>query len=323
MNLRFKQKLFSAFIILAIVGGILFLLEVFIRIFSHDINPQDTDSGLMKDSVYFSSPGLVPHAEGFSFGKKIRVDEHGFLRSRHPFDPKKKSKFIFGDSVAMGTGVETDSTFSVRLQDYYGDSLNIVNVSLLGYNALDYLNLANYFFSENKFNIEEVLVVFCLNDIYPDRSNVLMMSSNSFLGPLAGFLKANSHLYLWLKGKFFDRQKAYFDHDLEMYRNDALVNSQAKHLYDIMELCSRHGIGLNVIILPYEYQLRNKEKKELRLPQEKIRKLLEEKNIPALDPFDYLSQRIASSKDAYLFADGIHFSSYGHGLITGFLIENL
>ena len=101
MNFQFKKKLFSTSIILATVVAILLLLELFTRLFSHDINPQDTDSGLMKDSVYFSSPGLVSNAEGFSFGKKIKVDEHGFLRSRHPFDLKKKSKFIFGDSVAM------------------------------------------------------------------------------------------------------------------------------------------------------------------------------------------------------------------------------
>lgn len=297
------------------------LAEGFVRFFVKDINLAGTSSDIFEENRFKSTLGFLPNAKGFSFGKNITTDENGFIKlACTNYDEKKKSVLFLGDSVTQGVGVESDSSFVGRLSCHYQATHNIINAALIGYDFIDYKNVVTTIIEEEKLDINQVVVNYCLNDIYDKKTTSPRVSTKNILGKLLSYMKSNSYFYIWLKGTFMDRSRAYFLHDLALYKDASKIENVEHQIAGVKKVCDEKNIKWEVVIYPYEFQIRE-DKTEYILPQGKIDSLLNEANISMLSPFSFLKNKKDKHTSFYLFGDGIHFSEKGHRLIFDFLLE--
>ena len=313
---------------LLLVAAMMLALELFIKVAFPQINLSGTSSSLLKDSVYFKSPGLMPNSSGTSNGVKKEVDQKGFWKYNTIKNPKVvKNKWLFlGDSATMGIGVENDSTFAGILNNEL-DSVQILNNSLIGYSGYDYLDVIKKIFEHgsNRFNVKKIVIFWCLNDVYDfyPTSNSPDFSNRGFIGNISTFLSMHSKTWHLLKELFSDRQKDYFLYDNQFYKSaNKLFNSAVSNIAQCSETAARLGILFDVVILPYEFQIRNFNRKELFLPQQLLMNELNNKHINCFDVSKYLGPFAHDSKSLYLFGDGIHFSKTGHRVIAKILSEH-
>ena len=226
----------------------------------------------------------------------FRVDDKGMLSYADAYDATKKSILFLGDSVTMGIGVDPDSTFVGRLSQKM-DTVNVLNPSLIGYNVQDYQRILNAWVADDdrrmRYGIERVLLFWCLNDVYSD--NVLINEPGSTLRSIGGWVlpwvRRNAMSYQWLKAMVTDRPAAYFQHDAAFYHEDnpALVTS-LDLLTAMQALCEEKDVKLEVILLPYAYQLRDEARDAGAKPQVLMRRLLHARNIAVADVFPHLSE---------------------------------
>ncbi len=304
-------KIFNQYIkiilynVLAVI--VLFLLaEVAVRIFFPEVSTLGTDSVLIMDSVYNDSPGLRQNASGYSNQGLKTSDENGYLKYKGNAAVNEKW-LLLGDSVTMGIGVDDEDTFAALLQ-IANPNVKILNPSLIGYSAKDYYNVVSTLKSDTA--ITRVFIMWCLNDTY---SGELVQDSpeagRSFFSGILKLLRNYSKLYIWLKGSFTDRQKAYFEYDKSYYTEDNKnFIEAAEYIRKIDSVVVSAGKKLTVIILPYEYQTRKKI--EDYRPQETLKKFISGLNIQIFDI--RFSGQADDYKKYYLFGDGIHFSKEGH-----------
>ncbi len=315
----------SYFLYLIIAIILLFgFFELLTRFYFPEIQPYGTDKQLIKEHVFGASPGLKPLSEGISQGILFQVDTYGFRRFKTPVDTSKDAMLLLGDSVTMGLGVEADSTFAGILHNQ--STYNILNPSLFGYTVNDYLNIIQQFLvdSVSPFHIKKVIMAFCLNDIYTTNSIKMPGSSlRDVLGDFLLFIKAKSRFYLLLKKVFFDRPKSYYIYDQQFYKaNNPLYQKTVSIISDIHQICQVNNIDFVVLILPYEYQLRQADLTSL-MPQNLLVNSLDKKGIKAYNPIPFLLQKRYDSKKLFLFGDGIHFSILGHQLIAQYLAKTI
>lgn len=296
--------------------------EFLVRIFFPQIQLPGTDSSLIKENVFYTSPGLSPNAEGVSKSVLKVVDSQGFWKYRS--QTGSSSVLFLGDSVTMGIGTENDSTYA-GIVNNYSDQIRVLNPSLIGYSSSDYLNIIKKLILENdnQLGISGVYLFWCLNDVYDNygNKNAPGFGRDYFVGKVMSFIRSNSKFYLFLKKTFTDRPKAYINFDRQFYRHDNPQFKQAIHnLKEIDSIVKESGINLQVIILPYEYQLRNFSDQEAFLPQEILADSLKSFGIISYDFSDSLTH--LNSESLYHYGDGIHFSNKGHRLIAQELIES-
>jgi hypothetical protein len=225
----------------------------------------------------------------------------------------------------MGIGVSPDRTFAgiiaARLRD-----VRILNPSVVGYASDDYLKVLSVILTSSKYQnlqIRRVTVVWCLNDIYGGIKGVVDpdQAVRRFVGPLLTFVQRNVYLYQWLKSVLFDRPYRYFEHDSRLYTAEN-VEAAASHLKAIADLCSQHSLQCDVVLLPYEYQLRSNGDEDAFLPQDILTRRLRSISVSVLDPGAYFKQLSPSPSDLFLFGDGIHLSEMGHLLLANYLFEH-
>lgn len=88
-----RIKIISWNIIVPLV--LLFSLELIIRIAVPDIQLPGLDRKILKDSVYFSSPGLQKNSSGTSSGIIKAVNSSGFWKFYHGKSKRGKERFCF------------------------------------------------------------------------------------------------------------------------------------------------------------------------------------------------------------------------------------
>lgn len=300
-------------LVFVVIG--LLVLEFAVRIFKPEINSQGTDKVLIKDSVYFSSQGLNPNASGISNGVILSVDQYGFRKNTAPVDTSKKSILLIGDSVTMGLGVDSSDTFANLLQKRMMTK-NILNPSMFGYDVQDYKNVFRHFTEKNRLKIDEVVVCWCLNDIYNDNIKDTEVPGGGiryFFNDFLSYLRRNSRFYTYLKTMVSDRSESYYLFDSQLYNDKNMLKEAADILTSINNECKRAGIVFGIVLLPYEYQIRTKS----RYPQSELKEKFERFGIPTINVFDVFQS--AQPKDYFLYGDGIHFSPEGHKVIADFL----
>lgn len=322
---RFRRTFVLIMFNFAAVSALFILLEACVRIFLPEIRLQGTDSGLLIERRYFDSPGLRNKAYGFSNEGFLIVDENGFRRASKLNDFRKESILLLGDSVTMGIGVDNDSAYAGLLQNFM-PGLNILNPSLVGYDLRDYNNLFRYYCANDlfrKFNITTVLVCWCLNDIYLgdiEDKEVPGGGLRNIFGRLLTPVRKYSKSYVFIKNLFSDRPKSYYEFDKRYYLPENKNFMQAlSNLSSMSEESEKLGLRFIVLLLPYEYQLRNYSNEELFRPQRLLGENLNREGIRVLDPKDFLIRNARDTKDLYLYADGIHFSEKGHRLLARYL----
>ncbi|MDC1068757.1 SGNH/GDSL hydrolase family protein [Candidatus Kapabacteria bacterium] len=306
--------LINLFITFIILGSI----EFGLRAFSNDINLQSTDKELLKSGMYGESFGLKPLSKGESFGAVIQSDSFGFRKSSVPVKSDSNSILIIGDSVTMGVGVDSDSTFVGKMALLLENKdVGLLNFSLIGYNIYDYFNTIKY--ATENYNFKKCVIFYCLNDLTND-SKIIGAESKTILSDVLKFLKSNSYLYMWAKSTFADRQMAFYEFESDNYQVEKNITEFEVKLQEIKSLLSNKE--LQIVILPYEYQLRM-EIPDLSI-QDRIKSILQKNEIEFFDLFEQLKESEIESEKLYLYADGLHFSNLGHRKIAKILSdENL
>lgn len=292
-------------------------MEVGVRIFVPSIQFTGTERTLIRDNIYYSSIGLLPNSEGLSNSISKKVDADGFWKYSKDKHPANKKILFLGDSVTMGIGVESDSTFAGRINNE-NDSLLVLNPSIIGYNNIDYLNVINFLIIENQnyIDVDAVYIFWCLNDVYDNSFADIGFNSNGIQDKIISFMRKHSKLFYFLKANFTDRAKAYFLHDARFYSSSDVSFQTAKNnLLKIHSTLTKKGINFKVVILPYEYQLRDKSFSVFQ-PNSIFTSFLSDKGIPYLDIGSKLRSESFDSNKLYLYGDGIHFSNFGHKVIA-------
>ena len=298
-------------------------IEGCVRMVHSEIQPLGLDSNLFVDNAFANVPGPRPGSQGRANGALFAANRRGFWAYRVPVDSTRPSWLMLGDSVTMGIGVPPDSTFAGILAGRL--DVNVLNPSVVGYASDDYVTVLKALLSRGyaELNIQRVTVFWCLNDIHgvlhsgtdPDQPVRRVM------GPILAFIHRNVFTYQWLKAVLFDRPKRYFEHDSRLYSEENLrkVIAQARQ---IEELCTGSVIQCELVVLPYQYQLRTVDDEQRLLPQRLLSKRVGD-FMTVFDPRQYLLERSNTPSDLYLYGDGIHFSAKGHRLIADYLTERV
>lgn len=302
----------------------LVIIEKSCEFFISDINLVGTSSDIFIENRYNNTIGFLPNSKGYSFDNSLELDSLGFIKSICSQMDKKKDNILFlGDSVTQGVGVDSDSTFVAKLACSYNDSINIINASLIGYKFSDYYNVVETLVTENDISLKMVVINYCLNDVYSNNVKGMGANSKSLFGKILTYPKENSYLYIWLKNILFDRKKAYYIYDSNLYKEKELLQNLNSNAQLLLSQCKQHNIELKIVIHPYEYQIRENNT-NLFFPQDEIQAILNDLDISVYRSEEFLAKRIQKSEDLYLYGDGIHFSKKGHSLLLDFYLnENI
>lgn len=306
-------------IVINIITVILLLvaIEIISNRILNKIYNREFDSSLLVDNRFFTSSGLKENAEGKVWGKEFHTDNSGCRKSKAIFDSKKKKWLFIGDSVTEGVGVEDSSTFSSLCSEGFTEH-NVCNYSLVGYSTSDYTKVLKSVL-QNDSNTELVTLFYCLNDVYGNAKSkdLPVMAKQNFIGKLNGILQNYCSTYKLLKLFFYQNSNRYFNYDLQFYKNDDAHFVQAMNdLHFCDSVCKAKNIFFNVVMLPYQSQLRHKNF----VPQQLVKQFCESDSIEFSDAAEYLKQQ-TDINSLYLFADEIHFSEKGHKVISDFLSQ--
>jgi lysophospholipase L1-like esterase len=306
--------------------ALVLLLEGLTRILKPEINFQGTERSLLRERVYGETYGWQPNATGVCFGEKVYIDESGFRKISSP-QGYKESWLILGDSVTFGVGVETKDTYAQLLQDDHPEA-RVWNTAVIGYDARNYRDVFYYLMADEKRlpNLKRVLLFFCLNDVDLDADLETALGKRPSKPQLAesvlSFLRQNSKLYILTKNTFSDRSKFYFTQDYQLYAGGSDNFTETVNILgEISGYLRDRNIDFTVVILPYEYQLRERNEQNL-LPQKRLAASLAEKSISYIDAYDYFARQ-GDAKADYLYADFGHFSKKGQRVVFNFLKERL
>ena len=212
---------------------------------------------------------------------------------------------LLGDSVTMGMGVEADSTFAGRLASVQGQ-YDILNPSLPGHASNDYLEIVRVVIAER--DVARVTLFWCLNDVMGGTPIETAPEGTRLLdNPVMAFVRKHIRTYTWAKATFTDRSKAYFLHDRDLYERDgSLFEDSMADVRAIRSLLQTTNIPFHVVLLPYEYELRNREEE----PRSSLQNRFESMGIQVLSLADEMAWEDPSRY--YLYGDGIHLSVEGH-----------
>lgn len=310
------------FVINVFVVAILLVgIEIAIRVTHPEITPLGTDARLVSDSVFSELPGPNPKASGTSNGATFHVDADGFWRYSVKNDAGAPSWLLIGDSVTMGMGVDPDSSYAGILARRF-PRLTIRNPSLIGYSSSHYARLIEYFVTSEASRvhpIERITIFWCLNDASSGNQVAEPNQQHRRIAePLLSKARRHAFTYQWIKASFFDRPQAYYRHDSRFYTGKSLELAVAD-LESIAELCFEHDYSCDIILLPYEYQLRE----HLLEPQQLLAERLAGLPVEIYNPAQWLLNTAGSPDDLYLYGDGIHFSERGHRLIADYVADTV
>ena len=119
---------------------------------------------------------------------------------------------------------------------------------------------------------------------------------------------------MWIKGFTTKPSERYFFASFDYYHDENKIKSFEEIFAKIKKSEELKKLIIKFIILPYEYQTRNSCNRNYFLPQEKILKILKNKNFKFLD----LTKNFCDYKDVkklYINFDPVHLSIKGHDLV--------
>ena len=305
-------KFFKLFFInITIFLFIFSVIEVVVRVLVPEIKPATTERVFTENDTYGDTFGLKPKSKGASMGVMRKVNDDGFW-SHNSNQAGDKYWLILGDSVTMGIGVSQDSTYP-GLLSLNQDTLTILNSSFIGYSSKDYLNILSKINNKYKDNLSRVTIFWCLNDVYSNPVNTDSPKGISFLGNyLTGFIYNYVFTYQWLKKNIFDRPRKYYEYDQKYYsEQNYQYQKSLDNISKIKIITDSLSIKLDVVMLPYEYQLR----KNTDSPQKQMISDLNDYHINVIDLFSNLRDVTNDYESLFLYGDGIHYSKKGHKII--------
>lgn len=307
--MRGLRRVGFAVYLAAAVCLLLLLAEVGARWGVPQANQADTERALFDVDGEFVR--WRPHASGMSFGRSVHIDEFGFRDLGAGPATATESWLLLGDSVTFGVGVAARDTFAGRLQAAHA-SVKIWNSAVVGYSLEDYWAVLQEFLATHP-PPTRVLLFLCLND--PMDRQRLNPETESLQERTLGFLRRSSRLYIVAKGVMTDRSQSYFRNDLAYYDSaNSNFNRAVDALGHIRARLAEAGIPLLVVVLPYEYQLRDPTALN-RLPQRMLAEQFAGMHIAFFDLYDAFAAHAGPVADLFLYRDPMHLSAAGHALV--------
>jgi lysophospholipase L1-like esterase len=308
-------------------GLILLLFEAGTRLLLPEINFQDSDRSLLRPKAYGDSYGWQPGATGICFGKLVMIDDLGFRKMTAP-QSYDASWLVLGDSVTFGVGVDTEDTFVQLLQNNL-PNVRLWNTAVIGYDIRNYRDTLDHFTVETETipRPQRVLLILCLNDVDLNSSFEKDLSfrplDSGYVESLLSFLRRRSKFYMFVKNVAFDRSHAYFQHDLQLYKEAGPGLAESLSILKEMNTSLRaRNIEFTIVLSPYEYQLRKKEDQYL-VPQKILTTYFQEQGIPYIDAYEYFERAGGDGRQYFLYGDFAHFSKKGHQVVSNLLRERL
>jgi len=307
-------------VVLNILLTVLLLMAVegCVRVAYPEIGPIGLDAALVSSDRFGDTAGLQPGSSGQVYGTEMAVDGDGFL-VYSAANRTAPSWLLLGDSVTMGIGVAADSTFVGRLAASV-DSAAVKNPSLVGYGAADYVTVLRALLSRTDLEIRWATVVWCLNDAHDrvEGANDPGAFTRRNVGPGLGFLHRHVRTYQWAKATFADRPRAYLLHDLGFYEDDAFDYAD-RHLATLRAVADSAQIHLDLVVVPYEPQLRAEARPHDLLPQDRLAEAARRHGIAFHDAAEVF-RSVEASASLYRYGDGIHLSERGHARLADFIL---
>jgi hypothetical protein len=328
--------------LLLLLGSLLFVLlaagaaELAVRAFSR-VDLLGNSKELFVAGAFGPSHGNAPNVRASSFGMDVFTDEYGFRvpEGGVPGDAAKpEAILLLGDSVGFGPAVEEPETIAGLLRARRPDA-RIYNASSIGYTTKDYWNVVQAFVPAHP-EVKRAVMVFCLNDISgssaqnierhleaeppaapPSRSLTETLRSFRLLSDANDFLRARSKLYLFLRHRMLQTQLRDWRLLLALYADgqEAAIDDAANDVAKIAAFLRERGIPLQVVLSPFEYQLRAPQDPEADVPQRKLAESFTRAGVGFVDPRGRFEPEHAST-DYFLAYDPMHFSALGHRVMA-------
>lgn len=290
------------------------LVELVTRmLWGDEIHVQYTTRALFHKNVYSANTnGWVPNAVGTCGGTSVRINALSLRGPEINLQAHAEKILLLGDSVLFGPAVEEHETIAEILRA--ATQSTIINTAVIGLNSSDYVEVLRYWLQKAK--PDRVLVFFCLNDVQNDTALVQDFSLANWLSRTFAQMRSRSKFYMLLKNTISDRSEVYFANDRRFYQPEQPQFQQSiKDFAALQQLCATSNIAFEVVLLPYEYQVRNFSAQGIWLPQELLQEQLRAHAINCL-AIDFSGFYGSRAKELYLYADGIHLSRRGHKLVA-------
>lgn len=297
---------------------ILLISEFCVRLFLGDkINLQYNSANLYEENVYGATAGWRAGATGVSCDKPVKINSYRLRGPEVNLNTENEKWLLIGDSVLFGMGVEDSLTIAGRLREVFPDA-TVLNSGVIGYDSFSYVDIFQYWSHETQ--IDKVFLFFNLTDVLQTNEVQKISFLKDIKCSIFAFLRAKSKLYIFIKNIVSDRSEVFFlSHSKNYKENNPLLKSALHNICIIYNKCKESNIDFKIVLLPYEYQLRENTD-EVWAPQELLIKHLNEMGIPFLFINDLGN---TDSRSLFLFADGIHFSAEGHKQIAQKLISSI
>ncbi len=300
MHRNLLLALSSILLLILVLAGCEFL----VRAFYPEINFQGIDRHLLKDNVFGKTWGWQPDATGICFGNRAAINHEGFRKLGEKTDKDSVLLFI-GDSVLFGVGVEAESTFAGLFQKAMPER-NVLNTGVVGYSVQEYTDIVEHILP--RVPVSCAVIFYSLNDFYDGKQRTVQSWNGLSL------LRENSKLYLLLKNLLFDRSQTYFEYDAGFYtRKNSEVETAITGLIALTKKIEATGTPCRVVLLPYEYQLRNQN--ATREPQRMVSAALREEGLEVMDSFSEFISLNKDSRSFFLYGDHMHLSAMGNRVV--------
>ena len=216
-------------------------------------------------------------------------------------------------------------TFVGLLRAQFPDR-HFINAAVIGYDFIDYENVFTTLLDRGM-TFERAFLFFCLNDVSTVSGEVIRQThgdvlatsrTNSLIEELNVFLRERSKLYLVLKSWLTDPRKRYFEADEANYVDGPRVEAALQPIIRLARLAEYHGIPLNVLIMPYAYQMRSEGRTRLN-PQIMVSDILRRHEVAFVDLFPIFAAATTGNADMFLPDDPMHLSQQGHRLMRDYL----
>jgi hypothetical protein len=328
----FVQKALLVVCSLALILLVACAGELYCRWFTR-INFLGVSRGMFVSRAFGDSYGNRPDFRGAAFGAAVQTDSNGFRIDPAFRGPSAgEAVLILGDSVSFGVGVDASNTVGGLLQRAT-PQVRFYNSSAIGYGLHDYANVVSTFVPR-KSEIKYALLFYCLNDIYDTSAQEIeaavqevngtgsapspFSSFRAFALSTNAFLRSRSKLYLYLKTVLTDPSMRYFKQDLAEYQKRlSHIDGSLQPLRNIAEELTARKIAFEVLVMPYEAQVRTREKSAF-LPQTLVDDFLRKNGIAYYDAAPAFVQSGLPSGSLYLYGDPMHLSEQGHRLAFQF-----
>lgn len=337
-----RVKILAALFCLVVTGASFVLLEFGVRMLVPNLKFHPFSASMIAKDRFGSSYGYRQNQRGIAGEAEFVIDESGFRQEPASNEALSRSVVVIGDSVASGYGVKVSETFVSLLARR--ERSRMINTSVIGYHAGDYLNVVRHFVIPNheRLKIERVLLFITLNDVKDGTSVAIRKHLDERRGPASSvawagdrfnrafnfntWLTVNSKLYVFLKSLILDHPEVFFRSDAAAFEMETDVATFERNLSEIKAELAAAKIPLKAFVLPYHVQMRRTDD-SLDFPQRKVMEIAQRLGIDAKDLTPLMRKRMAEerlrARDIFLYDDHCHLAARGHEMVAKLIADLL